>query len=288
MGAGDADGNGALTVLRGASVAARLDVRGRPSGLRFSPTGDGYLLTSRAVVALDADGLAVERTWALGFGPSDLLFDADHDRMFAGEGAGSTIAALRMSSGDVLVEHPTGSPGRKLGKGIGAALYFVVAVAAAAGGAPVGGVGFTVQNSTSMLLGEGGALLYVLNPYTNDVSIFDVAKQDVVDIVHAGGGSQRIVKLPGDPDFWVQSRENLAHFDTSTNRIDRTIDVQEGASFTTVGYDTARERAWIAVRKNLRVFDLRTGEALGHAELPKFPLFLWFDPSRKVEPGTRD
>lgn len=286
MGAAGADGNGTLTVLRGASVAARLDVRGRPAGLRFDPAGGGYLLTSRAVVALDAEGVALGHTFALGFAPSDLLFDPEHDLMFSGAGVRSTIAALRMSSGEVLVEHPTGSPGRKLGKGIGAALVFVVAVAAAAGGAPVGGPGFTVQSSTSMVLGEGGALLYVLNPYTNDVSIFDVAKLDVVDIVHTGGGSQRIVQLPGDPDFWVQSRENLAHFDTATNRIDRTIDFHEGASYKTVSYETTRERAWICTRKQVLVFDLRTGEAVGQADLPAFAHVLWFDPSREVEPGA--
>jgi hypothetical protein len=119
---------------------------------------------------------------------------------------------------------------------------------------------------------------------SNDVSIFDVEKLDVVDIVHTGGGSQRIVQLPGDPDFWVQSRENLAHIDTSTNRIDRTIDIP-AASYSTVSYETARERAWIHTRRQVRVFDLRTGAEVGQANLPESVQFLWFDPSREVEPG---
>ena len=88
MGVADLDGNGTLTVLRGGMVVARLDVRGRPTGLRFAPDGGSYLLTSSAVIALAADGLAVGHTWALSFGPSDLIFDPGHDLMFAGAGAG--------------------------------------------------------------------------------------------------------------------------------------------------------------------------------------------------------
>jgi hypothetical protein len=206
--------------------------------------------------------------------------------MFAGEGASSKIAAMTMSGGEVLVEHPTGDPGRKFGKGIGVALYYVVAVAAAAGGAPFGPPPFTGQNSTSMLLGEGGAFLYVLNAYTNDVSIFDVAKRDVADIVHIGGGAQRILQLPGDPDFWVQSRQKLAHFNTSTNRIDRTIDFKEGVSYKTVTYEAARARAWVTMNTKVLVFDLRNGELVGQVDLPRFAESFWIDNSRKPEPGS--
>jgi hypothetical protein len=137
-----------------------------------------------------------------------------------------------------------------------------------------------------MLLGEDGAILYVLNPYTNDVSIFDVAKQDVVDIVYTGGGSSRIVQLPGDPAFWVQSREKLVHFDTATNGIDRTIDFKPGFSYRTVTYETAHERVWVTTNSKLQVFDLRTGEAVGQADLPKIALAFWIDNSR--EPWTRN
>lgn len=286
MGVADLDGKGALTVLRGGSVVARLDVRGRPMGLRLAPDGGSYLLTSSAVIALDAEGLAAGRVWALDFGPSDLIFDPDHDLMFAGAGAGSKIAMMTISGGEVVVQHPTGDPGRKFGKGIGAALYFVFAIAAAAGGAYVPTPFLTVQNSTSMLLNPDGSILYVLNPYTNDVSIFDVRRRDVVDIVHMGGGSQRFVQLPGDPTFWVQSRENLAHFDTSANRIDRTIDLQKGLSYTSVSYETARERAWVTMKTKALVFDLRTGGLVGQLDLPASPVGIWIDDSRKLEPDS--
>ena len=281
LGAAHSDPDGELTVLRGTEIAARFEVRGRPVGLRLDPTGDGYLLTSRAVVALDRGGVAAGRTWDLDFGPSDLLFDPDHDLMFAGEGAGSKIAMLRMSTGEVLAAHPTGNPGRKVGKGIGAAVYFLFAVAAAAGGAPGTALPYTVQNSTSMVLGEDGAVLYVLNPYTHDVSILDVAKQDVVDIVHVTGSLQRIVQIPGDPDFWVQSRENRAHFDTATNRVDRTIDYPGTTLWPGMAScDAARNRAWIATQGKVLVVDLRTGETLGRADLGKPAHTLWIDASR--------
>jgi hypothetical protein len=133
-------------------------------------------------------------------------------------------------------------------------------------------------------LGEGGAILYVLNPYTNDVSIFDVAKEDVVDIVPTGGGSARIVQRPGDPTFWVQSRDKLAHFNTATNRIDRTVDFTNGIPYTTVSYETARERARITMQTKVLVLDLRTGEAVGQADLPQFASSFWIDNSRTPEP----
>jgi len=281
LGVADLDENGTLTVLRGGAQAARFAVRGRPIGLKTGPDGVSYLLTSSAVIALDADGLAAAHTWKLSFGPSDLIFDPAHDLMLAGAGEGSKIAKLRIAEGDVLVEHPTGDPGRKFGMGIGATLYFMFAIAGAAGGAYVPTPFLPVQNSTSMLLGEGGATLYVLNPYTSDVSIFDVAKQDVVDIVYTGGGSSRFVQLPGDPTFWVQSNGKLAHFDTASNSIDRTIDFQAGGSYKTVTYETARERAWVTTHSKVLVFDLRTGEAVGQAELPRFASAFWIDNSEK-------
>ena len=286
LGVADVDENGTLTVLRGGAQAARFAVRGRPIGLKVGPDGVSYLLTSSAVIALDADGLAAVHTWKLSFGPSDLIFDPAHDVMFAGAGAGSKVAKLRIREGDVLVEHPTGDPGRKFGMGLGATLYFIFAVAAAAGGAYVPTPFLPVQNSTSMLLGEDGAILYVLNPYTSDVSIFDVAKQDVVDIVNTGGGSTRIVQLPRDPTFWVQSREKLMHFDTATNRIDRTIDFKAGISYNTVTYEAARERAWVTTHSKVLIFDLRTGEAVGKADLPRFATAFWIDNSRKPEPDS--
>ena len=281
LGVADLDGNGTLTVIRGGRQVAKFGVRGRPIGLKVGPDGVSYLLTSSAVIALDADGLAAVHTWKLDFGPSDLIFDPAHDLMFAGAGSGSKIAKLRIAEGDVLVEHPTGDPGRKFGMGIGATLYFIFAVAAAAGGAYVPSPFLTGQNSTSMLLGEDGAILYVLNPYTSDVSIFDVAKQDVVDIVYTGGGTSRFVQLPGDPTFWAQAGPKLVHFDSATKRIDRKIEAPQGFAYSTVTYETAHERAWVTLKSKVLVFDLRTGEAVGQAELPRFATAFWIDNAQK-------
>jgi hypothetical protein len=284
MGTSDPEGHGTLTVLRGTAVAARIGVPGLPGGLRLAPDGASFLLTSRAVVALDAEGLAATHTWDLTFGPSDLIFDPAHDLMFAGAGAGSKIAEMRISGGDVLVEHPTGNAGRKFGKGLGEAVYFVLAVAAAAGGGAVSTPFVLGGNSTSMVLGDGGATLYILNPYTNDISIFDVSKQDVVGTVHIGGGSPRIVRLPDDPDFWVETRDRLAHFDTRTNRVDRTFDFHAGILYRSVSYDPVRERAWISIGTKVLVFDLRAGKVIGQADLPKSVTALWIDSGRKPEP----
>ena len=233
------------------------------------------------MIALDADGLAAAHIWKLDFGPSDLIFDPAHDLMFAGAWKGSKIAKLRIAEGDVLVEHATGDPGRKFGMGIGATLYFTFAVLGAAGGAYVESPFLPVQNSTSMLLGDDGATLYVLNPYTKDVSIFDVAKQDVVDIVYTGGGTSRIVQLPGDPTFWVQAARKMVHFDTTTKRIDRKIEAPQGYSYNTVTYETAHERVWVTTNNKVLVFDLRTGEAVGQANVPRPADALWFDYSQK-------
>jgi hypothetical protein len=134
MGVANQEGDGTLTVLRGASVVARLRVLGRPIGLRFGPDGGSYLLTRSAVIALAADGLAARHTWDLSFWPSDLIFDPGHDLMYAGARFGSRIAEMKMSGGRVIAEHATGSPGLKFGYGLANTLVGIVAVAGAVGG----------------------------------------------------------------------------------------------------------------------------------------------------------
>jgi YVTN family beta-propeller protein len=177
----------------------------------------------------------------------------------------------------VMVERPTGSPGRKFRTGVGEVLLGIFAAAGAVGGTPLAGGDPWLHSSTMMLLGSDGAILYVVNPRTNDVSLFDVAKREVVDFVPIGGASpERILQLPGDPNFWVQSPWSLAYFNTSTNRIDRTISI-------VIGFDMARERAWIGTKTTAMVVDLRSGEVLGQPDLPKKYVRIWIDNSRKPE-----
>ena len=280
LGATDEQGNGKLTIVRDDTVAGRLATPGIPTGLRVAPDGTAFVLTSRAVVALDRDGQAAARSWEIGFEPSDLIFDMEHDLMFAGARSASTIAKMRISGAEVLAKHATGSAGRKFGKGVGTAVYVAFAILAAAGGASFGPIpgGST---STSMILGEGGTFLYVLNPYTNDVSIYDVAKDDVVDILHVGGGCTRFVRLQGERDFWVEARNRLVRINATTNRIDRTIDLP-GLGFKSVTYDPDRTRAWASLGGRVLVIDLRTGQVTGQADLPKPVSAVWYESATSI------
>ena len=56
---------------------------------------------------------------------------------------------------------------------------------------------------------------------------------------------------------------------------------QAGGSYETVTHETARERARVTTHSKVLAFDLRTGEAVGQADLPRFASEFWIDKSEK-------
>lgn len=283
LGVAGNEGRGPVTVLRGATIVARFTLPSRALGLAFGPDDVAYVLAKGAVVALAADGFAAAHSWRVQFDPADLVFDTANRRMFAAPLAGSRVAELDLETGEVLAEHPTGRSGTKVGKGAGLALVALFVLGATAlTGVPVGPPGIWATGSLSMALRSDGAFLYVLNPFTNDVMLFDTAKRDVVGYVPTGGGSFRMVRVRDDPNLWIESRGSLMRLDTSTQRIDRTIDLTEGLSRAAVAYDRSRGRAWVLTKTTIRLVDLRTGEIAGTVELDSPAFGVGIDDSRIV------
>ena len=279
LGSRDEEGLGHVAVLRGPSRVADLALPGRALALALGPNGVAYALAPGAVAELSADGLSVARIWRLGLDPTDLVFDTARGHVYAGEGSGSRIAEIDLSNEEVVAEHPTGSPGKKAGKGFGLVLATILAMGAAAMGAVPPPLVSWGPFSTSMALAEDGSALYVLNTFTDDISVFDTATHDVVDHVSTGGGSMRIVRVPEDPHLWVESRARLVRFNTKTREVDREIDLTEGIRRAGVAFDLPRGRVWILLGDEIRVLDLRTGEMVGTVKLPSPAFGVWIDPS---------
>ena len=61
----------------------------------------------------------------------------------------------------------------------------------------------------------------------------------------------------------------------------RPITFQVGGSYRMVTYETARERARVSTHTKVLVFDLRTGDAVGQTDLPRFASAFWVDNSEK-------
>ncbi len=285
LGAAGDEGTGRVAVLRGAAVVTTLDLPGRALGRRDGPDGTPYLLVEGAIVALAPDGLAVTRVWPLSFDPGDLAFDPAHALMFAGEAGGSLVAEMSTAGGAVLAEHPTGSAGRKLGKRVGEAAVVMLAFASAAGGAAVFPPVLPTETGTFLELAPDGATLYVLNAFTNDVSVWDVATRDVVGILHTGGRS-RFLRVPGEPYLWVHSRSKLVRIDPATRAIDRTIDLPTGMYEPAIAFDPERGRVWILSGAKVLVADLRSAEIVATIELPARAVGIWIDAGRGVAPGV--
>ncbi len=278
LGAVDEQNKGRLTVLRGSAITATVTLQARATALVTGPDGTGYLLAKGAVLALTDDGLSVNDTWLIGFDPASLVFDIDHQRMFVSTVTGSHIAELAMNDGHVVVEHATGRAGVKAGKGIGFGLLAILT----GGRAPASVVAstpfsFAEAGTTSMSLAPSGTYLYALNLFTNDVSVFDTAKHDVVDFIPAGGGASRLTRADGDPNLWIESRTHLMRLNTSTNLIDRANDLDQGLFRGSVAYDLARHRAWIPTRTKVVVIDLHSGEIAGTVELSSPAVGVWID-----------
>lgn len=275
LGARDEEGRGRVPVLHRSEWVTEIVLPGPGGALVSSPDGVAYLLAPGMVARLSPDGRNVAHTWSLTIDPSDLVFDLSRSRAFAGEGAGSEIAELDLAGGTVVVEHSTGSPGKKAGKGLGLALATLLMIAAAAGGAPVGGAFPATHASTSMALSSDASALYVLNPFTNDLSVFDTSVHDVVDYIPIGGGSIRILRAPEDPNLWVESHGRLVRVNNATRQIDQEIDLTEGLRRAAVSYDPVRGRAWIVLGSQLRVLDLRTGATVKAVDLPSPAFGAW-------------
>ena len=283
LGVVDVEGNGKVTVLRAGSVVGQLSLPGRAGALAVGPDGVAYVLVAGSVVALGPDGLTVSRAWRVGFTPSDLVFDAARERFFAGARSGSKIAELDLQTGSVVAVHETGSGARKAGRGFGMALATLTAFAATfVTGVPVFPAGAWGSTATTMALSSYGAFLDVLNPFTDDVSVYDTAKHDVVAIVPTGAGSRRFVRVPDDPNLWIEATGRLVRLDTATNRIDRTVDLVEGIHRATIAWDLPRGRAWIVMGTSIRVLDLRSGEVVGTVDLPSPAFGIWIDPYRNA------
>ncbi len=288
LGAADEDGSGRVTVLRGADVVAQFALPGAATALAHGPGEATYVLAHGAVAVLAADGLAVARSWRVDFSPSDLIVDAPRGRVFAGARSGSQIAELDLASSEVLAERATGRGGVKVGQDLGRALVGVFAVGATLfTGIPVVPLGLFASSPVSMTLGADGAMLYVLNPYTNDVTLFSPDKRDVVGFVPTGSGARRIVRAADDPNFGVESWAHLGRLNTAMNQIDRTLDLSTSLlGRKPVAYDQRRGRAWILETNKIRVFDLRTGESAGAVDLGSPAFGLWTDETPVAQPAS--
>ena len=61
----------------------------------------------------------------------------------------------------------------------------------------------------------------------------------------------------------------------------RPFTFQVAGSYKMVTYETARERVRATTHSKVLAFDLRTGEAVGQADLPRFASEFWIDKSEK-------
>jgi DNA-binding beta-propeller fold protein YncE len=278
LGAAGMDGRGYLTVLRADAVVARLTLTGRPHDFATGPGGTGYVLAKDAVIELAADGLSVARKWPLDFDPASIVFDADRGRMFVSTATGSNLAELDLKSGDVVVAHPTGREGVKVGKGFGIALAAALSVGQfVPNGVPVAPETFGEPATPSMFQGPDGAFVYVLNLFTRDVSLYDTARHDVVGYIPTGGGTFRMVHADDDANLWIESREQLVRLNTSSNLIDRTIPLDRVSYRASVGYDLPGRRAWIAIRTKVLVVNLKTGDLENTVELSTPAFAVWIE-----------
>ncbi len=271
------DGPGWLTVVRRAEIKGRVAVPVDGGGIRFFQDDRPlYVLGDDAIVAVDPEAPSVLRTWRLDFDPAEILFDATRSRAYVAPGAGSDIAEIDLTNGAVLASLKTGRKGKKAGKAIGSALL----------GAATGVVLYG-RGSTAMMLRPDGKFLYAINAYTDDLTIIDTEKQEVVDYISTGGGTWRIAAPPKSAHFYVESTDRLTRISMTDHRVVQEIPLSaEGQPRGSIRFDIPRARVFIPKGKIVEVLDLATGDSVASVRLA-LPVSVVVEPGRPVKDGQR-
>jgi DNA-binding beta-propeller fold protein YncE len=104
-----------------------------------------------------------------------------------------------------------------------------------------------------------GKTLYALNTSTNDVTMIDVAKGEVLGHVAVGGGARQVMLAPGGRFVCAYSNKEITFIDTGTNKQHSEHKLTDGKVMT-VSPDPKSGRVLALLSNGLQVWDANEGK----------------------------
>jgi YVTN family beta-propeller protein len=242
---------GELRVIRGADIAATVEVGSDPRFLRI-PAGRErlHVVSAKAVTTFDLAALSAPGSSGLkpeGVSPlsadageqdaTELEVSADQRRGYVLYAESSKLGILDLEAHKFAAEINTGRGGVKFGKMLAAVAASAASYSAGYSAASASGGGmffYTVYGvapaNTSLALSTDEKFLYVLNTKSNDVTIVDTATRTAVNKIGVGGAANRLELLPGGAFVAVTTGADTLHLiDTRTNT--KTAELPDGGNY---------------------------------------------------------
>ena len=210
---------GELRVIRGAAVAATVEVGDAPLFLRVPPDrANLYVVSFTAITIVDLAALsrgdsaisaatislATDDDWKK---VKELALSSNGKRGYVLYEGSSKLGVVDLEHRKLITEVKTGRGGVRFGKAFGeVALYFSGMML------PLG------SYDSSLALSADEKFVYALNARSNDVTIVNTETREVVDKIAVGGAAKRLELLPGGSFVAVTTGADTLHLiDTRTN-----------------------------------------------------------------------
>ena len=203
-----------MRVIRGASIAATLEVAEKPRLLKRG-NGTVFVVGERAVTLVDPVSLRVTAEIPLARGadglvdddddPTELLASPDGRRAFVHYGIHHKVVALDLAAGKAVGSTKTGRGGKKLFGNVMGGMFGTLGMVAA-------GYSIWIYTAPSMLaVRPDGGFAYAINNQTKDVTVIDGATGRSVEMI--GGNGYSLQTLGGDRVLWQVSDSELRLID---------------------------------------------------------------------------
>jgi len=209
-----------LSVIRGAAVAATVEVEDAPLFLRVAPDrAHLYVVSFSAITVVDLPALsrgasAIEAApislvtsgdWKGGV--KELALSSNCKLGYVLYAASNKLGVIDLENRKLITEIKTGRGGVRFGKAFGEVAAYFSGVMISLG-----------SYNTSLVLSPDEKFVYVLNARSNDVTIVNTETREVVDKIGVGGAANRLELLPGGSFVAVTTGADTLHLiDTRTN-----------------------------------------------------------------------
>jgi DNA-binding beta-propeller fold protein YncE len=248
------DAAASLQLLRGETIEGEIGLPKQP--LAVVPNADRsrfYVLEDKGITIVDGDLAAVQGHIALGDSPTGVLPLESANRAFVTFGGSSQVAAVDLTTRQVLAHFTTGRTGKKIGlfaaAVLGTALSQANSLMLTGNQYALAQVVTYPSPETSGLLSPDGKLAFFFNTQTGDYTVIDVAANRLLDKV-AGGGLQF---LPDGKTAVVMQVTDVVLWDLEQHRTLTEIDAGGGGKVLCPDGD----HVWaLAGMRNLNVVDL--------------------------------
>ena len=289
----DGQKKGTLHVVKGAAMAAAIDVPDDPAIFRMTADARRGYVTARSAVSVvdlvDEKALGEVAQYS-GFGsgmflPFEFLATPDGKRGFHYFRTGDqccTLNVVDLENRKTLEDFQTGSKGERIAAALGAVAMSIESYQSGKAAAKANGKStfwYTLYKPAgsgaprgSFALRPDGAMLYALDTGTDDVTAVDVQTGARVANIDAASGVKELIML--GPLLMVAADEGLAFIDTAKFEVSETLKLK--GDLKDVAFSDDGKVAVAVSRGEVTILDAEHGKVAARVQDVKMPVRVLF------------